>query len=455
MAKGQPKRTKPESRADASARAVAVQHLLRIEEEGAYVGLVGGDVDEAHDAREERQATEYVAGVTRWRRWLDFVLARFYRGDFATIEPVLRQILRIGAYDVLFLYTPDHAAVNEAVALAKRMVRPGAGGLVNAILRALLRNRQQLPEPSTGDLADDLAIRHSHPTWMVRRWLSRYGPEQAAALLRWNNTPPHHALRVNTLRTTPEAVRAQLAELGVEAVPLRLPYVLRVERLQPVLRSGLLASGTVAVQDESAALVVRLLDPQPGETVLDACAAPGGKTLHAAQLMQNQGRLRALDLHENRLSPLRRAAEAHGATIVDACAGDLRTFSADRLADRVLVDAPCSGLGVLSKRADLRWRRGEASIPELAALQGELLAAAARHVRPGGLLVYSTCTIEPEENERVVERFLAAHPAFAREPAPPAIPADLVTPEGYYATFPPRDGMDGAFGARLRFQGYP
>ncbi len=441
-----------------TARWRAVEHLNRIDRDAAFIGLIREeDLAEDLDPRAERQATEYVAGVTRWRRYLDFIIRHFYKGKFKKMEPALKQILRVGLYDVLMLETPPHAALNEAVELAKRLVRPGAGGLVNGILRSVVRQKDHLPTPDTGDPADDLATRHSHPTWIVRRWLTRFGPQETEALLHQNNTRPLHGLRPNIFKISPGDFKTKLDEEEVRwETSDFLDDFVRVRRLQAVLRAGWVEEGLCAVQDESGGLVVRLLDPQPGETLVDACAAPGGKALYAAARMRNQGRLVAIDIHPGRLRLVETSAERQGITILQPHALDLRDFARrdDRpQADRVLLDAPCSGLGVLAKRADLRWHRTLEEIEELTTLQDQLLDAAAGLVRPGGLLVYSTCTIEPEENQQRVEAFLQRHEAFALEPADGFVPAAVVTPDGYLATFPHRHHIDGAFGARLRRRG--
>jgi len=433
-------------------RSHAYENLTRIQATDAYVGRL--QIDE-EDQRERRQARELVAGVTRWRRHLDFLLSEFYNGDFDDMEPHLQVILRLGVYEILHQETPPHAVVDQYVELAKQAIRPGAGGLTNGILRAILRKKHGLPQPRTGDTAEDLAIRHSHPTWMVRRWLNRFGPIDTAALLTWNNRRPMFCLRVNTERATVRGLTKWLDEHDVSWT--RSPFlddVVRVQRLQTVVHSDLLDDGVVSVQDESAGLIVRCLDPQPGETVFDLCAAPGGKAVYAAQRMKGTGRLHAFDIHEGRLGLVEDAAATHGLSdVIKVEAADARDLPArgeDLRADRVLLDVPCSGLGVLSKRADLRWQRNEDDLDELTQLQTELLDAAADLVAPGGLLVYSTCTIEPEENTAQVKRFLADHPSFSRETVAGLISDELVTDDGDFASFPHRDAIDGAYCARLR-----
>ncbi|NBB85511.1 MAG: 16S rRNA (cytosine(967)-C(5))-methyltransferase RsmB [Bacteroidetes bacterium] len=441
----------PSSRSAVSARRIAHRHLLRVEADDAYVGRLA---DDDADAREVRQAKDYVAGITRWKRWLDFLLATYYDGDYGDMEPELQQVLRIGAYDLLFLSTPMHATVNEAVELAKREVRPGAGGLTNAVLRAMVRDKDNLPAPETGDFAEDLAILHSHPTWMVRRWLERYGEEETQELLLWNNQRPTYSLRINALRRRQPSWEEKLEQAEATYEPGRyLDDFIRVEQLQPIIRAGVLDGGALAVQDEAAGLVVRVLDPQPGETVVDLCAAPGGKTLYCAARMNNRGFIYAYDSHRGRLQLVDKNARAQGARIIQTEKMDARLLSstdAKPVADRVLVDAPCTGLGVLSKRADLRWQRSSDDLQDLTTLQDELLDAAATMVRPGGVLVYSTCTIEPEENEERITAFLKRHRGWAREPVGNRVPDELKTEAGDFASLPHRHQIDGAYAARLR-----
>lgn len=433
-----------------SAREEAIRRLRRIESEGAYAALVDVADDEL-DARDVRFATELVSGTTRWRRWLDFLIAQFYRGDINALDVDLRLVLRVALYELLILETPAHAAVNEAVQLARKLVRPGAGGLVNGILRNVDRRRGALPEPATGDAARDLSIRHSHPTWMVKRWVERFGHKGAASLLEWNNSRPTYGVRINSKRISRDDFLERLRGLEVEwqESPFLADF-LRIRSLQPLVRGGLLRDGLCVVQDEGAGLIVHLLEGVD-ELVVDACAAPGGKALYAASRMN--GRVVAVDVHQSRATLIGRAAERLGIGNVDIRVGDardLRSIVGAESSPAVLLDAPCSGLGVLNKRADLRWRRTPEQLQDLVELQGELLDGCARAVRPGGILVYGTCSIEPDENEGQIEQFLMRHAEFELEQASPFVPAELVTEEGYYKALPHRNGIDGAFGARLR-----
>ena len=442
---------------DPTARVLAVQLLLRVEHDGAHAArLAGGPEGGEVPADVSRQAVRTVGGVTRHRRWLDFLIGHFYRGRLQDLDPELLQVLRIGAYDLVVRQTAPHAAINEAVETAKTVLHRGAAGLANGVLRALDRAARAgaLPQPDTGDAADDLAVRYSQPTWAVRRWLERWGPDATRAFLNASNRPGRYTLRCTAGAAGVPALVDRLAALGVEAQPARWAEgFVEVDRLQPVVRGGLLEAGVCAVQDQAAGLVVRVLDPQPGESVLDAAAAPGGKAVGAALAMGDRGRVVALDVSESKTRLVREAAERQGATIVEALAADLTTWEGgdapSGLFDRVLLDAPCSGSGVLAKRADLRWRRQPGDLDELAALQDRMLDAAAQRVTPGGLLVYSTCSVEPEENDDRVAAFLERHPQFEQEPVAGRVPEPM-TDGPVYRALPHLHGTDGAFAARLR-----
>ncbi len=436
-----------------SSREEAVRELERIEQGGAYAGLSRRHSRQARS--DEGKITDLVGGVTRWRRWLDFLVDDFYSGKASALEPRVRTILRLGLYELLKTETPDHAVVNETVQCSKKMIGRRVTGLVNGILRTAIRRRHDLPQPTGHDRAEILGILHSHPTWMTRRWLKRFGEEQTIRLMAHNNERPRFGLRIRG--ATREDITDRLEAGEAARAPATLsPYLedfVRVRRLQPVFQSRLLDEGLVLVQDEAAGVVVRILDPQPGERILDACAAPGGKAMYIADLVGPSGSVTGVDRNPARLNLLREESHRLELTNVETVSGDFRTMQPGDLGElfnRVLLDAPCSGFGVLSKRADLRWRKELYDLEELATMQSELLQCAADFVKPGGLLVYSTCTIEPEENEARVEAFLQQREDFQLEPLETKALEPFVTGAGTWQSLPFRHGIDGSFTARLR-----
>jgi 16S rRNA (cytosine967-C5)-methyltransferase len=340
--------------------------------------------------------------------------------------------------------------VNEAVEFIKRIRGDKPAGLVNAVLRNIIRNIDGIryPDPAE-DRIQYLSVFYSHPSWMVKRWTDRFGVEETERLLMANNERPGLALRVNRLRTNPEEFLRRIEELGISAAPSAvLPHFVRVKTLSRIGQMDLFRNGMFTIQDESAALPCELLDPQPGERVIDLCAAPGGKTTNLAELMQNRGSILAVDRYEVKLSYIRGSLDRLGLTIVTLQVGDAATLD-EALADRVLLDAPCTGLGTLAKKPDIKWKRDSSDIRKLAGMQQTLLNNAARLVKPGGVLVYSTCTTEPEENQEMIAWFLRAHPEFRLDSAEKYVHRDVVGPGGFVETFPHRHSMDGSFAARL------
>ncbi|MXW13703.1 MAG: 16S rRNA (cytosine(967)-C(5))-methyltransferase RsmB [Rhodothermaceae bacterium] len=418
----------------------AVQHLLRITQDGAYRSLV--------DRGAGPRVVAFVSTVTRWRRYLLFLLHFFLKNKSQSLSQPLEQLLLLGIAEIVLLDEPPHAVVNETVNLARSMRL--STRLTNGVLRSVVRSRTTLPEPNTGNPVRDLAIRWSHPTWLTRRYVKRFGVDEATRLFQRNNEAPIYGIRVNQTHTNAAQLLDELSAQGIVANPSPLlEDYLQITSLGPLIRKGYMSRGVCSVHDESAGLVVALLDPKPDEIILDACAAPGGKALAAACRMQGSGQLHAWDIHPNRLLKVDELAHVQGLENIHTRVADLLD-PPEMHADRVLLDVPCTGTGVMDKRADLRWRRREADLVNLTKLQLRLMDAAVPCVRPGGLLVYSTCSIEPEENELQVDSFLERHPNFTLERVGDLLPAELVTPKGYMATLPHRHGMDGAFAARLR-----
>ncbi len=441
-----------------SARAVALDILRRVEADGAYpdplLETLPGRV--GMDARDRALTTELVYGVLRWQRLLDWHLARASRRPLAALTGWVRALLRLSAYQLTFLdRIPPWAVVHEAVELAKPRRPRGAAPFVNGVLRALAAGRPW-PEPTAeavGDGLEALAIRTSHPSWLVRRWVARYGEAEAEALARAMNDRPPLTVRVNALKTTVEALIGAFQGQGAVVTACRYaPEGLVVTGAGDPRSLAPLRAGWCAVQDEGAILVGHVLAPEAGQTVADVCAAPGTKTSHLAALMRNRGRILVTDRHPGRLARVGPACRRMGAEIVEVRDGGVEALVGEYgpICDGVLVDAPCSNLGVLRRNPDGKWRRREADLAGLAAAQGAILDAAAGLVRPGGVLVYATCSLEPEENEGVVAAFRARREGFEPDAIPPSVPSTCLAAPGMLRMFPHRHGSDGFTALRLR-----
>jgi 16S rRNA (cytosine967-C5)-methyltransferase len=439
-----------------SARGVALEVLVRAETTEAYADrLLEALADRAGlGSRDRGLATELVLGTLRWQRRLDWALARASRRPLPALAPWVRALLRLTVYQLEFLdRIPPWAAVHEAVELAKARRSPGAAAFVNGVLRALAGESRPWPVPSAESPVEALALRASQPTWLVERWWARYGPAEAEELALAMNTTPPVVVRANTLRLAVDAVAAALREAGAGPAPTQFaPEGLTLAEPGDIRRLRAFCDGSVTVQDEAAILVGHALEPRPGETVADVCAAPGTKTTHLAALMANQGRIIAADPHAGRLELLREACARLGATIVEPRLAEAETLAADLgpVCDRVLVDAPCSNLGVLRRNPDGKWRRQPGDFATLVPTQAGILAAAAALVRPGGILVYATCSLEPEENEGVVAELRAHRPDMEPDPLPLAVPATCRAAPDVLRMTPHRHGSDGFTAHRLR-----
>jgi len=401
--------------------------------------------------------TELTYGVIRWRGKLDWVVRQFSKIPFEKIEVETLNILRLGLYQILFLSrTPSSAAVNESVELAKLVRGKGGAGFVNALLRSAIRQKDRISYPDiTVDPALHISVAQSHPPWLVQRWVSEMGAEETLKICTFNNQISPLRLRTNTLKINRQDLIEKLKERGLKPFPAVFSGEAIVLRdSPPTSELPLLKEGFYIIQDEASQLVSLILDPKPGERILDACAAPGGKTTHMAQKMENLGEIYALDLSKAKLDLLEGMSQRLGISIVNTIKGDATRplpIPQGMKFDRILADVPCSGFGTLRRNPDLKWRRGEGDIKRLSELQFSILRNLGGYVREGGVLIYSTCTVFREENEDVVEKFLDENPEFQFDSIAAILPEKCraLLHNRYFKTFPPEDEMDGFFVARL------
>jgi 16S rRNA (cytosine967-C5)-methyltransferase len=436
------------------AREVSLLALQRVDEEGAFANLALDGIlsNSIMDPRDKGLAAEITYGVITYKSTLDWMISQVAGRPVKKLDRLILQILRIGFYQLFYLdRIPAPAAVHSTVELVKRGKKKGLASFVNGVMRGALRKKDTLPWP---DRAQDevayLSLRYAHPDWLVRRWLSRYGSSDTEALLAANNRPAPLTLRVNTLRTDRQSLIATLAGEGMEAVPSDVnPDSVTLKTGGRLTGLQSYREGLFQVQGESAILTSRLLAPLAGESVLDGCSAPGGKTTHLAQLMKNSGDILALDIYPHRLELVEANCKRLGVTIVRTDCLDAREITADRLGrfDKVLLDVPCSGFGVIRRKPDLKWRRKESDIKQLAQVQKDILCAAAGVLKPGGKLLYSTCTNEPEETSDVVTHAVKEnqHLAFSDFTSElPAVWQPDATESGIHL-LPHIHGVDGFF----------
>lgn len=406
-----------------NAREGAFDVLSQIED-GAYANLAldawlegpGRGLTHA----DKRLATELVFGVVKNRLTLDWIIDRRVE-KLNRLRTGPRIILRLGLFQLCYLdKIPARAAVYEAVELAGRRFNRGAASLVNAVFRGMLRDKLVVAWPDEKqDPAQYLSVRFSHPLWMAERWLARYGMEDAQAFCQYNNAPAPLWIRANTLRVTPESLAGRLQGEGCRVEPGSFaPEALRLQGSPGIRNLASFQEGLFTVQDESSMLAAHALAPLPGQSVLDLCAAPGGKATHLAQLMGDRGAVAAWDIHPHRVELIREAQRRLGIRCIEALCKDASAQPDGQpescLYDRILVDAPCSGLGVLRRRADARWNRKPEDIPRLAGVQEKILRNALSMLAPGGRLLYCTCTTEPEENRLLIEKVLADSPGCTK-----------------------------------------
>ena len=382
---------------------------------------------------------------------MNWIIKNIYRGSIEKAPRFIRYILQTGLYQLLFMERmPEYAAINETVKLAKLKGGPYWAKKVNAILRSFQRNMNQIkfPDLSTNPV-EHISVYYSHPQWLVARWVKRFGVAETITLCEENNKNPFLSLRANRLRISAGELQNHLSQFNLSTTisPIIDTFIL-TEKLPNLSQFQPFQQGLFSIQDVSAGLACILLNPKPGETIVDLCAAPGGKTTFLAELTNDQATILATDLNKSRLKLIRQNLTRLGLKSIQLIRADGTQLGCQKV-DWVIVDAPCSGLGVLSKRVDLRWKRTPEQINELTDLQLRLLKNAAKIVKRTGVIVYCTCTIEPEENEQIVEKFLQENKNFYLDSASKYVPREVTNSYGYICTFPHRHKMDGSFAARL------
>lgn len=437
-------------------RNLAVRILNEVHEEGAYANVaLARNLRKAHLSELDRRfLTELSYGAVKAGGTLDWMIRKYVNRPVRKIAPMIRNILRLGFYQIFYMdKVPSAAACNECVELAKKYGHPGTVKFVNAVLRSAVREPEKCAFPhGKGHATEELALSSFHPQWLVKRWVKDFGYDAAAALCAFDNADAMLSLRTNTQKTTRESLLSTLKQEGVVAEPsVWAPEGVLCHTHGALDQLPALQDGLCQVQDESSMQVAHVVAPKPGECIIDACSAPGGKATHLAALMQDEGRIIACDIYEHKLARIEENAKRLGITCIDTELLDARDlgkrFPCE--ADRVLVDAPCSGLGVLRRKPDARWKKREEDIQKLQQLQLDILKSAAEAVKPGGILVYSTCTINRAENEDVVAAFLATHDGYTLEETGSFLPEKPRA--GKMVQFYPHiDGTDGFFIARMR-----
>ena len=447
-------------RSQSSVRSLASEILAQVDTQKAYADILLDRTlkDRQLQERDRALLTEIVYGTLRWRGRLDAELSCHLRRPLSKIDAWIRNLLRLAAYQLLFLdRVPDYAAVSEAVEIAKLHRSAKTAGFVNAVLRNLLRVRDRAVISGREEHSNStLTIEYSHPEWLVKKWRQEFGLQSTINLMRANNEKAPLVIRVNPLRCSRERLLEAFSRAGISAAPTRCsPSGISVQSAGAVENFPGFSEGWFQVQGESSQLVALLLSPLPGERNLEACAAPGGKATHIAELMKNRGKLIAIDKSAPGLVKLRDNMTRLDITCIEAYRADAGRALDDSLSgpyDRILVDAPCSGLGTLRAHPEIKWHRNQADIQRLSFLQSKILDRVAPCLKRGGTLVYATCTLTYEENEQNLEAFLVRHDEFELQDAARYLPNEArhMTKGKYFEALPHRDNTDGFFAARMK-----
>ena len=435
-------------------RAIATHILNRYDRSDSYIDKLLESELRSNDLNRKDKAllTQLVNGTVRWRAKLDWVLIGFFHGEFHKSMSIVKNAMRIALYQILFMdKIPEHAAINESVELVKQIQGQKAASLVNGVLRNIARNKENIRFPDDRDDREFyLSIIHSHPKWMTKRWIKFWGEEFAIKLMEANNQIPYIAMRVNKLKSNPETVEKLLTENEINfEKSVYHPTTYKIKNLgNSITKTESFQNGFITIQDPSASLAAQLTDAKPGMRVIDLCAAPGGKSFKIAEMMENKGVLISNDKYWGKLKILISEAERLGISIIEQHKEDAAECTTEERADVVIIDAPCSGSGTFSKKPDIKWKREIEDIYKLNKIQKDILKNAPNLIKDDGAIVYSTCSIDPEENNLMAEWFLNTFPDFKLDPAENYLPKD-VCKDGYMQTFPNIHGTDGAFAARF------
>ncbi len=441
-------------------REVATEAMMQIMTEGAYNTITLRRLLRQNGAMQKQEkafVTEIVNGTLRNIVYIDYVIGQFSNTKIQKIKPWILAVLRTAVYQILFLTVPDNAACNEAVKLVNERGYKGLSGFVNGLLRTIARKKQNmtLPEENT---AEYLHIVYSHPLWLVKMWIAYYGYAQTEALCKANNISPDVTIRINTTQINQTMLQEMLEkeQISVQKGVL-CAHALRLTKTADLTKSMSFQNGLFHVQDESSQLAVAVLAPKPEQKILDICAAPGGKSFTIAQMMENKGEVVARDIYAHKVDLIAEGAKRLGLSIVHTEVHDATVFvEKDKEAfDAVLADVPCSCLGLLRKKPDIRLKKDGSEIDNLIPIQRKILEQAAMYVKTGGVLLYSTCTLSKKENEKNVEWFLQNHPEYTLEDMTPYLPKQMADmgKQGYLTVFPHIHHTDGFFIARLKKKG--
>lgn len=441
---------------DKNVREQVVLLLMTIEKDKSYAQLALKNELHKVEAKDRRLMTEIVYGTLKYQLKLDYIINQFSKTPVKKMKPLIRNLLRMSVYQLMYLdKVPSSAVINEAVKIAKKRKFQTLSGFVNGVLRNIDRGREEITYPNPQkELASYLSVYYALPEWIIKKWLAEYTKDTVEAICKALNERAKVCLRVNLLKGTKEELASLLEEEGIQVEKGELldeaMYLKNVDDLQ---HSPSFKSGKWTVQDESAMLVAHVVNPNPGECILDMCSAPGGKSIHMAELMQNQGEIISCDIHEHKLELIAKNAERMGISIIKPTLQDGSKYEAsfEGKFDKVLLDAPCSGLGIMKRKPDIRYNKVEEDIKDIVAIQKAIAVQAVKYLKPGGTLVYSTCTISKEENEGMVD-FMINELGMKLDDLTAMVPEKIrkdVQKQGMIQILPQMADTDGFFIARL------